>query len=87
MKKPKNKKKNKTVWGVRCPECKKRMFSLFRHHYWTCGCPNDTMVDGGREYLRYGWAVGKVKPSRIKWTERLDGKYPSMGPDKSRWPY
>lgn len=74
----------KRIWGVECVECKKRMFSFHVHDYKTCGCPNDTMVDGGREYLRYGWL--KQKPRRIYWTKR-DGAYPKMGRDTARFPY
>jgi hypothetical protein len=28
--------------------------SYHRHDYKTCGCTNETMVDGGNEYQRYG---------------------------------
>ena len=28
--------------------------SYHRHDYKTCGCTNQTMVDGGNEYQRYG---------------------------------
>lgn len=58
--------------GVQCAECSQRMFSYWGHDYKTCGCPNETMVDGGKEYLRYGWA--KVKPTVIEWDEKIDGK-------------
>ena len=75
--------KSKTVWGVSCVVCEKRMFSFFTHDYKTCGCPNETMIDGGRDYLRYGWKV--LKPKRIKWSKK-DGKYPSIK-SKSNWPY
>lgn len=56
--------------GVVCPDCKKRMFSFSRHDYRTCGCPNDTMVDGGFDYLRYG---GVKMPDTIIYDEELDG--------------
>lgn len=66
--------KNKRIWGVQCPECKKRMFSFYVHDYKKCGCPNDTTVDGGRYYLIYGWL--DKRPKRIYWTQKQDGIYP-----------
>lgn len=77
----------KRIWGVECARCNKRMFSLHVHDYKTCGCPNETMVDGGRDYLRYGWAMGTTKPSKIYWSEKKDGKYPEPPKRESRWPY
>ncbi len=40
--------------GVQCLQCEKLLYSINRHDYKTCGCNNETMVDGGRDYLRYG---------------------------------
>lgn len=78
-------KASKPHYGVQCLECKKRMFSLFRHDYRLCGCPNETMVDGGFDYTRWGWKT--TKPKRISWTDRLDGKLPAHEPKEPRWPY
>lgn len=39
---------------VECKECEKVLTSYHRHDYKTCGCENETMVDGGNEYQRYG---------------------------------
>ena len=39
---------------VQCLECGKILVSFDRHDYKTCGCPNNTMIDGGCDYLRYG---------------------------------
>ena len=39
---------------VKCLECGVVLDSIFRHDYKTCECPNETMVDGGDDYLRYG---------------------------------
>ncbi len=50
------------IMGVECPDCGKRLFSYSHHDYKTCGCPNETMVDGGRSYLRYG---GKKLPQEV----------------------
>ncbi len=74
----------KRIWGVECAACEKRIFSFHVHDYKICGCPNKTMVDGGTQYLRYGWSI--VKPKRIYWTEKRDGKYPVVKV-KDRWPY
>ncbi len=57
-------------YGVQCPQCKARMFSYHTHDFRLCGCPNNTMVDGGKSYLRCG---GVRMPKRIKWTAKLDG--------------
>lgn len=57
--------------GVECPVCHKRMFSYNRHDYRTCGCENETMIDGGKDYLRYGWK--NTVPKVIEYKEELDG--------------
>lgn len=56
--------------GVQCACCKARLFSYSRHDYKTCACPVETMVDGGRDYLRYGWKV--VPPEVIEWDEKKE---------------
>lgn len=79
---------SKRIWGVECPECKKRMFSFHVHDYKLCGCDNETMIDGGRDYLRYGWKT--LKPRRIRWCKR-DGDYAKISAPyakiKDRFPY
>jgi hypothetical protein len=57
--------------GVQCPGCKLRLFSMHRYDFVMCDCKNDTFVDGGLGYLRYG---GKKMPKIIVWNDRLDGK-------------
>ena len=39
---------------VRCRECGEVLTSYNRHDYKTCSCTNETMVDGGTDYQRYG---------------------------------
>jgi len=39
---------------ITCLACNKTMISEHRHDYKTCDCSNKTMVDGGRDYVRYG---------------------------------
>lgn len=39
---------------VQCRECGEVLTSYNRHDYKTCSCTNETMVDGGTEYQRYG---------------------------------
>jgi len=73
----------KRIWGVQCQQCKKRMFSFYRQDYKLCGCDNECMVDGGQEYLRFGWKV--QKPCRIYWCKK-DGEYPNIKV-KDRRPY
>ena len=48
--------------SVECLECGVRLISHHRHDYRTCQCPNQTMVDGGTSYTRYGGKdMSKVK--------------------------
>lgn len=39
---------------VQCKSCGDVLTSYNRHDYKTCGCENETMVDGGNDYQRYG---------------------------------
>jgi hypothetical protein len=39
---------------IKCLQCKTVLVSFHRHDYKTCGCPNETMIDGGYDYLRCG---------------------------------
>ena len=41
---------------VQCKNCGEVLTSYNRHDYKTCSCENQTMVDGGNEYQRYGGA-------------------------------
>jgi hypothetical protein len=51
---------------VQCLECKAVLVSNYTHDYKTCGCPNQTMVDGGKDYLRYGGvSMSKVRVLRL----------------------
>jgi len=51
---------------LQCLQCKRILVSFYRHDYKTCGCPNETMVDGGHDYLRCGGKdMKKIKVLRI----------------------
>jgi hypothetical protein len=39
---------------IQCKGCGEVLTSYNRHDYKTCGCENETMVDGGTDYQRYG---------------------------------
>ena len=39
-----------------CKKCGDVLVSMHRHDYVTCGCDNQTMLDGGTDYQRYGGA-------------------------------
>ena len=39
---------------VQCKNCGEVLTSYNRHDYKTCGCENETMVDGGNDYQRCG---------------------------------
>lgn len=45
--------------AVMCPDCNVVLYSINRHHFHSCGCENESFVDGGRDYLRSG---GKKLP-------------------------
>jgi hypothetical protein len=49
------------VTTVTCSSCAIEIYSRTRHDYRTCYCGN-TMIDGGFDYLRYGFPPGKNKP-------------------------
>lgn len=40
--------------AVKCMECGEVLVSYHGHDYKTCKCPQETMVDGGVNYARYG---------------------------------
>lgn len=39
---------------VQCKACNEILTSYYGHDYKTCSCPNETMIDGGTNYQRYG---------------------------------
>jgi hypothetical protein len=47
---------NRRFSTVRCLTCGKVLISGSVHDYRVCGCPQETMVDGGGAYLRCGGA-------------------------------
>jgi len=51
---------------LQCLECNKVLVSFDRHDYKVCGCPNNTMIDGGHDYFRCGGVdMSKVQPLKI----------------------
>ncbi len=46
----------KTQCAVRCIMCNAILVSKYRHDFKQCDCQNQTFVDGGQDYLRYGGA-------------------------------
>lgn len=40
--------------AVECLNCHEILVSHSRHDYVKCSCENETFVDGGLEYIRYG---------------------------------
>lgn len=39
---------------IKCLVCNTILESKYRHDFQTCGCENETFVDGGQDYLRCG---------------------------------
>ncbi len=44
------------VQGIECPLCSEQLWSKWGHDFHYCGC-GYCFVDGGRNYLRYGWGI------------------------------
>lgn len=40
--------------SITCLECLETLVSYHRHDCKMCNCKNETMIDGGTDYLRYG---------------------------------
>lgn len=53
------KQKYKYVVGIQCPICDEKIWSKYTHDYHHCECMYSS-VDGGRDYLRYGWGVNYI---------------------------
>ena len=67
--------------AAKCLACGVTIESKHRHDYVLCGCPNETMVDGGLSYLRRGavdW--GQVEDLSI---EEHDG--PTIEGERDKW--
>lgn len=50
-------KKEQVIKGIECPKCNDRIWSQHRHDCRYCKC-GYCYIDGGREYLRFGYADG-----------------------------
>lgn len=74
-----------TKMGVQCVKCGTRLFSHHRHDYRTCGCKNETSIDGGDDYTRIGWK--DEYPIDVSWVDELDGGPYISVKMKERWPY
>lgn len=57
---------------VQCLQCKTILVSFHRHDFKLCGCENNTMVDGGYDYLRCGGKdLAKVQVLKISKARKL----------------
>lgn len=50
------KQKYKYVYGIQCPVCDEKLWSKYGHDFHHCEC-GYCFVDGGGNYLRYGWGL------------------------------
>lgn len=76
--------KNKVIIynQITCLECNTVLVSEHRHDYKTCSCPNETMIDGGHEYVRYGGKdLSKIETFTVYDTDpfKVVRKYASRG--------
>lgn len=63
--------------AIKCLKCGKVMESHHRHDFNMCECDNETFVDGGVDYLRFGgmdMEYIQVLESCQKCGQRLDNK-------------
>lgn len=51
------------IQGIKC-YCGRVLFSRTRHDFRRCKC-NETYVDGGFDYIRYGWK-GETPPPTVE---------------------
>lgn len=47
-------KKYSKMNGVLCKNCDTFLYSMTRHDFHNCACPNETSVDGGKDYIHCG---------------------------------
>lgn len=83
------------VSTVICLECGTILHSLYTHDYRTCGCPQDSMIDGGTSYLRCGgFDLDKLEAglwdtvtNTFDSTRTVDDLKQKPAERVSRWPY
>ena len=56
--------------GIMCLSCKEKLFSYNRHDFKYCKC-HKVFVDGGYDYLRYGFPFGPRCVVKVKVIERI----------------
>jgi len=76
----KDKKLDPKYTTVKCLDCGKILISTHVHDYKVCGCPNNTMADGGTCYARYGGVdMSKIEilTKKGKFTNAIFGDTPT----------
>ena len=59
--------------SVTCLECGETLVSFHTHDYKTCSCENETIVDGGLSYGRYGGKdLDKVKTNYVYDDDKIE---------------
>ena len=66
------------ITGIKC-YCGRVLFSRTRHDFRKCICGEDTYIDGGLDYVRYGWTNGKPCPPTVSF--ELDITSPELYDD------
>ena len=65
--------KNLVHNSVTCLECGETLVSFHTHDYKTCSCNNETSVDGGLSYGRYGGKdLDKVKTNYVYDDDKIE---------------
>jgi len=58
---------------VKCLVCNEVLESKYRHDFVMCECENQTFVDGGDDYLRFGGAdLDKIEIIKEKKDEKIN---------------
>ena len=75
------------VQALRCPSCLDVVWSRHRHDWRTCSCydidlDRGCFIDGGRDYLRYGWMGHKPEIFELEVADPTPPKGNPMEPDE-----
>ena len=65
--------------AAKCPTCRRVLISMSVHDFRMCECPNEVHVDGGRAYLKRGWANVEPIELSIKFNPDNGGSFYQEG--------
>jgi len=68
--------------AVKCPDCRQVLISMSTHDFRTCECENEVHVDGGRSYLKRGWANNLPIELSIMFSPDDEGYFYNVGDER-----